>query len=120
MIGRHLVLIIAVLITQANSASYSSRSSNTYTNDDGGTNYAGIIVILVIAAVQLILCFICYKNTERLRREAQALRAEIGLEYDAIKNAQFANMNQMAQFNYFLVYPNDVRFQATYNNQGHL
>ena len=99
----------------------SCRTTNYYSNnnnDSGEINYPGLIAILAVFLIQGILCFICYKNTQRIRVEAQSLRAEIGAEYETIKNAQFANMNQCAQFNYFLVYPNDPRFQVappTYN-----
>lgn len=96
---------------------YAGRGSYTTTDENGNTqvNYVGIIAIFAVILIQLLLCFICYKNTQRLRQEAQLLRAEIGAEYEAIKNAQFANMNQMSQFNYYLVYPNDPRFQANYH-----
>ena len=73
---------------------------------------------IAIILVQLLLCFICYKNTQkRIHQEAQALRTEIGAEHEAIKISHLANINmsQMAQFNYYLVYPNDPRFQANYN-----
>ena len=98
-------------------------NTNTYTTTDnnGNTkpNYVGIIGILAVFAIQLILCFICYKNTQRIRVEAQTLRTEIGAEYDAIKNAQFSNMNQACQFNYYLVFPNDPRFQCAPGNYSH-
>lgn len=92
------------------------RGSYTTTDENGDTqvNYVGLIAVAAVILLQLFFCFLCYKNTQRLRQEAQMLRAEIGAEYEAIKNAQFANMNQMSQFNYYLVYPNDPRFQANY------
>ena len=109
-----LLIILTTLFIQS-----SCRTKTYYSNNnDGETNYPALIAILVIFLIQGILCFICYKNTQRIRVEAQSLRAEIGAEYETIKNAQFANMNQCAQFNYFLVYPNDPRFQVappTYN-----
>lgn len=119
----HLKLLFISLITLF--IQTSCRTSDYYTDDrdeDTSTaNYPAIIAILAVILIQGILCFICYKNTQRIRLEAQSLRAEIGAEYETIKNAQFANMNQCAQFNYFLVYPNDPRFQVgpTPNNYNH-
>ena len=109
-------LILLILFFAFSFAQIQCTTTKYVTNDDGDNsdakpNYAAIVGILGIVVIQLILCKICYNNTNKLRIEAQALRAEIGAEYDAIQNAQFQNMNQMCQFNYFLVYPNDPRFQ---------
>jgi len=94
-------------------------TSNTYTETDnnGNTqvNYVGIIAVLGTFVIHAMFCYICYKNTQRIRNEAQALRQEIGAEYEAIKQTQFMNMRQMGQINYFLVYPNDPRFQGNPN-----
>lgn len=75
--------------------------------------YYSILVIAGYLVIQLSLFYICKKNTERLRKQAQVLRAEIGAEYDKIKEEQFANLNERGPLNYYLVYPNDPRFKGT-------
>ena len=117
---RLFTLLFSLLFIQIN-CGLSSSSTYTSTDSSGNTkpNYVGIIAVLAGFLIQAIFCFICYKNTQRLRVEAQTLRQEIGAEYEAIKQAQFMNMQQLGQFNYFLVYPNDPRFQGGRQGYGH-
>lgn len=88
----------------------------TSTSDDDDNNFIssniGLIVAASLIVLNLIGIYFCYRNTQRLKREAQELRIQINNDYEQLKAR---NQNElepgMFQMNYYLVDPNDSRYQ---------
>lgn len=103
------ILLFSLLIFKG--LAKTSLTSSTNSDEGSPSSYVGMIIIASIALINLLLFFICYKNTQRLRKEAQELRIQINQEYENLKAQQNLNMAPgMFQMNYYLVYPNDPRY----------
>lgn len=104
------LLTFSLLFLLSYQRSYSSA------NDADDNNFVSSNIGLIIAASLIVLnligIYFCYRNTQRLKREAQELRIQINNDYEKLKTR---NQNElepgMFQMNYYLVDPNDSRYQ---------